>query len=795
MPNLTWLYAGVMYAAAVALGRRAGVDLPKRIAFFFFALVLLFFRAPLTTDTINAPVDYYESLPPWVNVIKHPHPLNPFVNDVALQLVPWAHAVREQWRAFRPPLWEPTAASGYPLLANGQSQALSILRVLALPLELGHAMTAEGAWKVLIALTFTFLFCRRRGYSTTASSIGAIAYGFSGFMLVWLHFGHATVAAMLPAALYVVDLLGERVTGGRFAFASLIWGVILTGGHPETAAYAGLLALLYTGWIAFVERRVDTWQFIRASGGSVLAGAMLAAPFLIPFAEAVRKSQRFSALAGAPHPIGVLADWASTIATLQPHFFGFVPYEQPWGPAIPEAITGFAGTFAIAGTIALLVHVVATRAWRSREAFVLVALLISLGVIYSWPGVIQIFNLVFRLAPAARMRCLFALLTSICAAAAIDLLERNVRRSVLIGIVGASLLLLAMTTFPFPTPSHRDTAMLALLPAVAVLAAATAAARWRAAILVLMLVAIAEHSLVFDGWNAVLPASKLYPTTPLIRELIRLKTAAPKNAPFRIAGYNADFFPNLSTMYGLEDIRAHDPMESARYVGMLALVGGYDTSNYFAMWPNTTTPLLDYLNVRYFVTGPGRELDRPRFTQVYNGADGRIFENHSVLPRFYATRNVEVEWDMKRFVPRLASTTDWAHVAVLENLPIKDEKMRRDLLAAHGGPDSSVIINAATGDAYEMHVTAPRYTLIASSVPSWPGWHIRADGKRIAPIRINGAFLGLVLAPGEHHVRVWYAPWSFRIGVVISLITMIALAYVARPRIGEPRHATASEVR
>src|SRR4051794_31051067 len=513
MPNLTWLYAGAIYAAGVALGRRAGADLPKRVAFFFFALVLLFFREPLTTDTINAPVDYYESLPPWVNVIKHPHPSNPFVNDVALQLVPWAHAVREQWRAFEPPLWEPTAASGYPLLANGQSQALSILRLLALPLNLGHAMTAEGAWKVLIALTFTFLFCRRRGYSITASSIGAIAYGFSGFMLVWLHFGHATVAAMLPAALYVVDLLGERVTGGRFAFASLIWGVILTGGHPETAAYAGLLAVLYTGWIAFVERRVNAWRFIRASGGSVVAGALLAAPFLMPCAEVVRKSQRFSALAGAGHPIGILADWASTIATLQPHFFGFVPFEQPWGPAIPETITGFAGTFAIAGAIALFTHVAATRAWRSREAFILAALLISIGVMYSWPGVIQLFNLVFGLAPPARIRCLFALLTAISAAAAVDLMERNVRRPVLIGIFGAALLLLAMTRFPFPTPSHRDTAILALLPAVAVLAVATAAAqlRRRGAIFVLMLVIIAEHTLVFGGWNAVLPDSKLYP--------------------------------------------------------------------------------------------------------------------------------------------------------------------------------------------------------------------------------------------------------------------------------------------
>ncbi|HXH92776.1 MAG TPA: YfhO family protein [Thermoanaerobaculia bacterium] len=783
MPNLTWLYAGAVYAVAVALARRAGADLPRRIALLFFALVLVFFREPLTTDTINVPVDYYESLPPWANIIRHSHPSNPYINDVAMQLVPWAHAVREHWRAFELPLWEPTAASGYPLLANGQSQALSILRLLALPLSLGHAMTAEGAWKVLLALTFTFLFCRRRGYSIVASSIGAIGYGFSGFMLVWLHFGHATVAAMLPAALYIVDLLAERASAGRFVFASCIWGVILTGGHPETAATAGLLAVLFTGWITFIERpfgtRREAWHFVRASGGSVATGALLAAPFLIPFAEVVRKSQRFAALSGSPHPAGILADWASTIATLQPHFFGFVPHEQPWGPAIPEAITGFAGTFAVAGAIALFAHVAATRAWRSREAFILAALLISIGIIYGWPGVIDVFNLAFRLAPPARLRCLFALLTAVSAAAAVDLIERGFRRPVLIGLFGASLLLLTMMAFPFPTPAHRDVAVLALLPAVAVLAAATAATmlRWRGALLVLMLVIFAEHASVFGDWNAVLPASKLYPPTPLVRALVKLKSVAPPNAPFRIVGYSADFFPNLATMYGLEDIRAHDPMESFRYVGMLALCGGYKTADYFAMWPSTTTRLLDYLNVRYYVMGPGRTMDAPRFTMVYDGRDGRIFENHDVLPRFFATRRVTVEWDVKRFVAALAANDDWAHVAVLENLPITDDAMRADLTAAHAGPDASVTITSATSTGYSMHIVAPRHTLIASSIPWWPGWHVRADGKSIAPLRINGAFFGFLLTPGQHDIRVWYAPASFRIGLGISLATMLAMAF------------------
>ena len=40
-------------------------------------------------------------------------------------------------------------------------------------------MTAEAAMKILIALTFAFLFCRGRGYSELASVAGAVIFGFS----------------------------------------------------------------------------------------------------------------------------------------------------------------------------------------------------------------------------------------------------------------------------------------------------------------------------------------------------------------------------------------------------------------------------------------------------------------------------------------------------------------------------------------------------------------------------------------------------------------------------------------
>jgi uncharacterized membrane protein YfhO len=114
---------------------------------------------------------------------------------------------------------------------------------------------------------------------------------------------------------------------------------------------------------------------------------------------------------------------------------------------------------------------------------------------------------------------------------------------------------------------------------------------------------------------------------------------------------------------------------------------------------------------------------------------------------------------------------------VLENLPITDDAMRADLTAVHAGPDPSVTITSATSTDYALRVVTPRHTLIASSIPWWPGWHVRADGKNIPPLRINGAFFGFLLRPGLHDIRVWYAPASFRIGVGISLATMLAMAF------------------
>ena len=166
----------------------------------------------------------------------------------------------------------------------------------------------------------------------------------------------------------------------------------------------------------------------------------------------------------------------------------------------------------------------------------------------------------------------------------------------------------------------------------------------------------------------------------------------------------------------------------------------------------------------------------PGAVAIFHGARARCL---SVPMRTHPEPGTTLGLDLEALVATLAANQDWAHVAVLENLPITDQRMRANLIASHGGPDVSVVITSARSSTYSMRVEAPRYTIVASSIPWWPGWHVRADGRRVTPLRINGAFVGFLLPPGDHDVQVWYAPWSFRLGVCLSLVTMLALGFAA----------------
>lgn len=786
--NPAFLYVAAIYALAVWAGRRAGAELPWRLAAFFYALVLLFLFRPMTQQYIDVPVDYIYLLPPWQSIWPHYHAVNREMNDLALQIVPWAHQVRQSWRAFHLPLWNSAAGSGYPLLGNGQSSALSPLRLIALPLDLGASMTAEAAMKLLAALSFTFLYCRRRGYAELPSAIGAISFGFSTFLTVWLHFPMVTVAAFLPAVFYGLELLLERPSYKRFLFFVLVWVVLFLGGHPETVSHAALASGLYLCFVLVADRRRDALALLGRYVAAVVLAVLICLPLLLPFAEGLRKSRRYQSLEVQKNQIST-ADLRTTELLLQPHFLGAVPEEQPWGPAPAEFTSGFAGVFGIAAWIALLARLAVRRRWRERETFFVIATPLALGVLLGWPVISDAFHHlpIFSLAANGRLRLLLCWCLSVQAAAIIDRLNRGASRQLLVGIAVTTTALAALLwSVPFPNAWTYDSAIAASLPSVVVLMVATLAAAFRrarpAALPLLCAAIVVELWNIGSKANPVIESKSLYPQTPLIRKLVEVAGRRGNQPPPRIVGTGAWLFPNLAAMYGLEDIRTHDPMANGRYMGLLRVLAKYKTPNYFALWENTDTTLLDYLNVRYVVTSPEETYDSDRYRLIFSSLEGKIYENRSVLPRFFAVKNIVLEFRKDVYTHLLLTQKDWAHTAILADLKPASQREQLDLLAPrlHDLRVAGVTIGYASGSDYRMTVQAPRWSLVVSSLPSWPGWKIETDrGRSIRPEEVNGVFLGFVVPPGTTGIRVFYDPPSFKAGLAISLLTILGLAGAA----------------
>lgn len=724
--SFAWLYVAAVYGTAVAIARRARVDLPWRVAALFYALVLAFFFRPLTGPYVNVAPEVLRLMPPWA--ASAPPGFDKYdvsnyeLQDIVFQFIPWTKQVHDQWRDLQIPLWNDLAACGMPLMANMQSGALSPLRLLTIPLPLAPAFAAEAAFKILVALTFAFLYCRRR-YDVLSSIAGSVSFGFCTFMTIWLHFPHPNVAAFLPAVLYGIDLLAERVTFGRFLFAAALGPVLLAGGHPETTAHIVFFAVLYAGWLMFIERKRVLRPLLAVSAISLL----LAAPVLFPVIEALRMSTSLAQVTAQSHAGGTAySDFASLALLVHPRIYG----ERPgplWGNAVTESVTGFAGILAIGAWFGMLARAIALRRFREREMFYVIATALLFLWIDDAPFVSAPVRQLFSIALNSRFRLQFAFMLAVQAAALLHYARRERPTPVIAAIAGAGAAIgLVMARTQFPSAETKTFAWTTLLPSaiVLVLAALLFVRRTRALAMAALVVAVyAELWEAGRSWHPVSRGTTIYERTPLIEELLRRRGPD----PYRIVGLGGTLFPNTHAPFGLEDVRAKDALASARYMSIPRRTRGWDPNAYYEKWMDPDTPLLDELNVKWVLTGPGESLaDTTRYRLAYDGPDGRIYENTRAKPRFH-------------------------------------------------GPNAYVNVTNRGGGAYDLDVEATAPTRIVSSVALWPGWRITYNGRSVEPQLVNEAFIGFDIPAGHGTVRLRYVPASFWGGLALSVLTLAGL--------------------
>jgi hypothetical protein len=760
-----------------------------RSAVVLLGLPILFCLPGFFRGATIFPVDQLAHFPPWASRVSGPAH-NPNLNDAATQFAPWAKTVRMAWKEGSLPLRNRWNGCGSPLAADGQSAAFSPFTFAMGPLPLVYGFTLSVALKLFLALTGTWLWLRELAVSIPSAFLGAVAFAFSLTMTPWLLFPHSAVFCLWPWALLAIELLvSPRRSRGGFPLLVAVFSAWILAGHPESACL-GVCAvgLFLVGRLFARDSSIRLRRLPTVLSAGVLAAALTA--FLwVPQSLAIRDSNRFvwasqvaNTLRGhSPH----LPGWSLGFVTaVFPTAFGddleaphlsIAPFSPPEMMLAYFGVVGWAlgllilrpGSARQRPEIALLLPMlcglaVATGAWPVFEGLLSIPLLrlISPPRFFSWVPLFGSALAAFELdrfsrdAGTSRGRAAFALAAPI--------------------LLGGAIL----TAFFLLRPLHEASRGLVSVRAGVVrtlvtLAVVTLLLLWvcrspkPSSAAGILLAATAFGELALQGsrlyrWG---DPREWFPRVPMVEFL------ASQAQPFRVVGEEAAVFPATNIFAGVEEIRTHDPVERRDYVEFLDRTCGYDPKPYFKQIRNLESPALDFLNVRFLVSGDPARSESQRWRRVYSGPDGSVLENTRVLARVFAPDRLRIVADAP--AADLPLPEDWSREATLV--------ANRQNVSESNAPAEVLEYRETTNQVrFRARSLDPRRpTVLVTSLVDDGGWSATGDrGTPLQTFRANAVFLALLLPAGAQAVALDYRPPGFRQGLAVSAAAAALVVFI-----------------
>jgi len=154
------------------------------------------------------------------------------------------------------------------------------------------------------------------------------------------------------------------------------------------------------------------------------------------------------------------------------------------------------------------------------------------------------------------------------------------------------------------------------------------------------------------------------------------------------------------------------------------------------------------------------------------------FTYDSYIPRAEFMRLTGVK---KEIALLKAAVLGEAQQAVLQNRlrriddsAVADHYMMKDYVAdIRGRARQSLHIRHFGQNEIDGKITLDKGRLLFFSIPYDTGWHAEVDGKPTMLGRVNIGFMGLPLAPGEHTVSLRYRQPYLRLGLLVSLLSLL----------------------
>jgi hypothetical protein len=241
----------------------------------------------------------------------------------------------------------------------------------------------------------------------------------------------------------------------------------------------------------------------------------------------------------------------------------------------------------------------------------------------------------------------------------------------------------------------------------------------------------------------------------------------PRPFPETVAAISATLIPNTGIFHGFEYMQELESLARIPYYRFLQVAGGLAPENLFR--------LLGILNVKYVTSAQPLPLTLLGYFPDY---PAWLYEIESAVPRAYMAHKVIVESDPKK-VMELLSTSEFRPLkeVILEKpAPVQEIENFRGEAKISRYTSQSISIDTS--------LNGPGVLVLTESF--YPGWEVRVDGEEAELRRANYFFRGVLVPAGKHHVEFRYAPYSFKLGLAVSLGTLglIALLLLARKKFG-----------
>jgi hypothetical protein len=701
------------------------------------------------------------------------YPANAQFSDLTITHWPAFAYTRDQLQATgQIPLWRSSILSGTPFAADPLSGLfypphwIAFIPVAPLSLAFNMLMLFHLA---LAAGTMYFLM-RRWEVARAASLIAAFAYAASPKIIAHMGVGHVTlVEAWAWVPLVIAGAVPSPRTGKSNALLSGLALALCVLADARLAVYAVVMLVLYV-LIVQIDKTRRVW--FKAIGlllvAAIVALALSAASWLpaLTLTDGSARSNLSAQEAGA-----LSLDAAYVLGTLIADRSGAA-----------ERTTYFGLVVLILALVGLKLH------WRSRRRLMIwLSVVVIVGVLAALGTNTPLYDLLYRLPGSTLLRVparawfmvalAMAALAGFGAQGLIEWSGRPKPRSILLA-TAVSLFAILFGVLGGLLTGSISLWLLAIFVPLAVL------------LIVLRL----QKRLTPDRFTAAIGALLIIDLLAVAWALYRpigLAEAfadgqqpaawlADQPGQFRIYSPSYSVPQHVAQQYQLQLADGIDPLQLRRYVMFMQRASGVGPWNYSVTLPafpgvkqdedirsalkdvQPNAKLLGLLDVQYiaaaFPIDQGDLLERARLGATF------IYQNQRVLPRAFLVSKIHVAASPEAAGAWL-ETHDVSTAAVVEGLPFPIE------LPVKPGKAE---IGAWSPDHIEIRAQGPGWLVLSEIIA--PDWVATIDGEITQIFATDLTLRGVYVPWGAHNITFDYQPRRVYAGVLISVLSVVAVS-------------------